>query len=59
MNEFMKRLADNIRKANEEAGQVEISSRKISDHFAKIEAVEMQEDSATDISPDLTPDKLQ
>jgi DNA recombination protein RmuC len=43
-DERMKRLADNIRKANEEAGQVEISSRKISDHFAKIEAVEMQED---------------
>ena len=58
-DERMKRLADNIRKANEEAGQVEISSRKISDHFAKIEAVEMQEDSVADISPDLTPDKLQ
>jgi DNA recombination protein RmuC len=43
-DERMKRLADNIRKANEEAGQVEISSRKISDHFARIEAVEMQED---------------
>ncbi len=42
-DERMKRLADNIRKANEEAGQVEISSRKISDHFAKIEAVEMKE----------------
>ena len=42
-DERMKRLADNIRKANEEAGQVEISSRKISDHFAKIEAVEMRE----------------
>lgn len=51
-DERMKRLADNIRKANEEAGQVEISSRKISDHFAKIEAVEMQEDSAADISQD-------
>jgi DNA recombination protein RmuC len=51
-DERMKRLADNIRKANEEAGQVEISSRKISDHFAKIEAVEMQEDSAAPISVD-------
>jgi DNA recombination protein RmuC len=48
----MKRLADNIRKANEEAGQVEISSRKISDHFAKIEAVEMQEISTLDKTPD-------
>lgn len=47
-DERMKRLADNIRKANEEASQVEISSRKISDHFAKIEAVEMQEDSSQD-----------
>ncbi len=49
-DERMKRLADNIRKANEEAGQVEISSRKISDHFARIEAVEMKEDTAADIS---------
>ncbi len=40
-DERMKRLADNIRKAHEEAGQVEISSRKISDHFSKIEAVEV------------------
>ena len=44
--------ADNIRKANEEAGQVEISSRKISDHFAKIEAVEMQEIPNLDKTPD-------
>ncbi|TAN77840.1 MAG: DNA recombination protein RmuC [Gallionella sp.] len=43
-DERMKRLADNIRKANEEAGQVEISSRKISEHFAKIEAVDVLED---------------
>jgi DNA recombination protein RmuC len=47
-DERMKRLADNIRKANDEAGQVEISSRKISDHFAKIEAVEMQENLVQD-----------
>ncbi|MEO8332953.1 MAG: DNA recombination protein RmuC [Gallionella sp.] len=53
-DERMKRLADNIRKANEEAGQVEITSRKISDHFARIEAVEMHED----ISPDVTDHKL-
>lgn len=45
-DERMKRLADNIRKAHEEAGQVEISSRKISDHFARIEAVDMLEDAA-------------
>jgi DNA recombination protein RmuC len=42
-DERMKKLADNIRKANEEAGQVEISSRKISDHFARIEAVDVLE----------------
>lgn len=47
-DERMKRLADNIRRANEEAGQVEISSRKISDHFAKIESVELLEDSGRD-----------
>lgn len=51
-DERMKRLADNIRKANEEAGQVEISSRKISDHFSRIEAVEMKEDAALEASPD-------
>jgi DNA recombination protein RmuC len=45
-------LDDNIRKSNEEAGQVEISSRKISDHFAKIEAVEMQEVSNLDETSD-------
>jgi len=42
-DERMKKLADNIRKAHDEAGQVEISSRKISDHFAKIEAVDVLE----------------
>ena len=47
-DERMKRLADNIRKAHEEAGQVEISSRKISDHFSRIEAVEMNDDSSQD-----------
>ncbi len=40
-DERMKRLADNIRRAHEEAGQVEISSRKISDHFTRIEAVDV------------------
>jgi DNA recombination protein RmuC len=40
--------ANRVRKANEEAGQVEISSRKISDHIAKIEATEIQVDSNQD-----------
>lgn len=42
-DERMKRLADNIRRAHEEAGQVEITSRKISDHFSRIEAVDVLE----------------
>lgn len=45
-DERMKKLADNIRKAHEEAGQVEISSRKISGHFARIEAVDLEQDNA-------------
>ena len=45
-DERMKKLADNIRKAHDEAGQVEITSRKISDHFAKIEAVDVLENHA-------------
>jgi DNA recombination protein RmuC len=45
-DERMKKLADNIRKAHDEAGQVEITSRKISDHFAKIEAVDVLENNA-------------
>ena len=40
-DERMKRLADNIRKAHEEADQVEISSRKITAQFAKIERVDL------------------
>lgn len=37
----MKKLADHIRMAHEDAEQVQISSRKISSRFAKIEAVEL------------------
>jgi len=51
-DERMKRLADNIRRANDEAGQVEISSRKISDHFARIEAVEMNDELILDVTSD-------
>lgn len=40
--------ADIVRKADEKAGQMGISSRKISEKFAKIEAVEMYEDSSQD-----------
>ncbi len=40
-DERMKKLADNIRKAHEEAGDVQISSRKISQRFASIERVDL------------------
>ena len=39
----MKKLADHIRKAHEEAAQVEISSRKITDRFIKIESVDLDQ----------------
>ena len=41
-DERMKKLADNIRKAHEEAANVEISSRKISQRFASIERVDLE-----------------
>jgi hypothetical protein len=40
--------ANNIRNANEDAGQAVNSSRKISDRIAKIDALEMREDSGQD-----------
>lgn len=39
----MKKLADHIRLAHEDARDVHISSKKISDHFQKIEKVELSE----------------
>lgn len=44
-DERMKKLAEHIRMANKDVDEVQISSRKISDQFARIEAVEMREDS--------------
>jgi DNA recombination protein RmuC len=38
----MKKLADHIRQAHEDAQKVHISSRKISGHFARIERVELE-----------------
>jgi DNA recombination protein RmuC len=38
----MKKLADHIRLAHEDAEKVQISSRKITQRFAKIEAVELE-----------------
>ncbi len=37
----MKKLADHIRQAHEDAEKVQVSSRKISSHFARIERVEL------------------
>ena len=37
----MKKLADHIRLAHEDAGQVQITSRKISEKFAAIERAEL------------------
>lgn len=43
-DERMKKLSEHIRQANRDVDDVQISSRKISEQFAKIEAVEMQVD---------------
>jgi DNA recombination protein RmuC len=40
-DERMKRLADHIRQAHEDAGQVQVTSRKISERFAAIERAEL------------------
>ena len=39
----MRKLADHVRQAHEDAQQVQISSRKISQRFAQIEGVELEE----------------
>jgi len=43
-DERMKKLSEHIRQANKDVDDVQISSRKISEQFAKIEAVEMKDD---------------
>jgi DNA recombination protein RmuC len=45
----MKKLADNIRKANDEAQDVQISSQKISRTFARIERVELTNEPTVDL----------
>ena len=45
-DERMRKLADHVRQAHEDAQQVQISSRKISDRFASIERVELDQDEA-------------
>jgi DNA recombination protein RmuC len=46
-DERMRKLADHVRQAHEDAQQVQVSSRKISDRFASIERVEL--DSAVEV----------
>jgi DNA recombination protein RmuC len=50
-DERMKKLSEHIRQANKDVDDVQISSRKISEQFAKIEAVEMHEDPSRDKLP--------
>ncbi len=47
-DERMRKLADHIRQAHEDADQVQISSRKISDRFAAIERAELPEQASID-----------
>jgi len=49
-DERMKKLADHIRQANRDAEDVQISSRKITEQFARIERVELD-------APAMLPDK--
>jgi len=52
----MKKLADHIRMAHEDAQDVHVSSRKISGHFQKIEKVELEEVTELLTGPDdITP----
>lgn len=46
-DERMRKLADHVRQAHEDAQQVQISSRKISDRFASIERVELEQAEAS------------
>ncbi|MBS1208745.1 MAG: recombination protein RmuC [Proteobacteria bacterium] len=48
----MKKLADHIRQAHEDAQDVHISSRKISSHFEKIEKVQLEDVSSLLTAPD-------
>ncbi len=40
----MRKLADHVRQAHEDAQQVQISSKKISQRFAQIEGVELDDE---------------
>ncbi len=50
----MKKLADHIRQAHEDAEKVQVSSRKISGHFARIERVELENPAAAPLLDDIS-----
>jgi len=52
----MKKLADHIRLAHEDAEKVQVSSRKITSHFAKIERVELDAPMAASLLDDVIED---
>jgi DNA recombination protein RmuC len=51
-DERMKKLAEHIRQANKDVDDVQISSRKISEQFSRIEAVEVRVDGQTGTTRD-------
>ncbi len=58
-DERMRKLADHIRQAHEDAGQVQVSSRKISERFAAIERAELPGvDGGTPVAPEAGPPQL-
>ncbi len=57
-DERMKKLAEHIRQAHEDAGQVQITSRKISEKFAAIERAELPGAVEAPALPDGTPPQL-
>ena len=54
----MRKLADHIRQAHEDAGQVQISSKKISERFAAIERAELPGPQADGDAPESAPPQL-
>jgi len=57
-DERMKKLAEHIRQAHEDAGQVQITSRKISEKFAAIERAELPGAAEAPALPDGNPPQL-
>lgn len=57
-DERMRKLADHIRQAHEDAGQVQISSRKISERFAAIERAELPGEEVPPVAQEAGPPQL-